>query len=397
METVKRIGFFLIGVFASAALIAVGFIAGLYTHNMTGRVIASGQGTPPYSLLAQTQGYLDQYFFKAQPSATVREYGAIKGLLATLEDRYTFFIDPPVAANESNVLAGVYGGIGVQLQANATGQYVLIPFRDNPAYQAGIREGDILLSVNGKPITIAEKPDAVDQLLRGEVKDGNGVTLTVQHPDGKQSTYKLVFAVIEVPSTMWRVLTEDAQVGYIQIQRFTNRTPDEVKTALAELSAKNVKFLILDVRNNPGGLVDECVKVAGHFLNGGLVFVDKAKNAEKLYNAPENSQLTKLPMVVLVNKNTASGAELLAGALRDRGRAVLIGQQTYGKGSVQFILPLADKSSIHVTTSLWLPPSRTQLEGKGLTPDVPMIPDPNGADVELGEAIRVVKTRQPVP
>jgi carboxyl-terminal processing protease len=128
-------------------------------------------------------------------------------------------------------------------------------------------------------------------------------------------------------------------------------------------------------------------------MNGGTVLIERKRDGEKTYEAAEPGKLTDVPLVVIINGGTASASELVAGALQDSGRAVLVGQQTYGKGSIQLIFSLADKSSIHVTTAEWLTPKGNQIDGKGLTPDVPMIPDPNGRDVELGEAIRVLREK----
>lgn len=387
----RRFGYLFAGFLMAIILIGGGYLAGAYSRERV-QAAVSGQ---PYPLLSEAQQFVDQFFFKAQPSPTVREYGAIKGMLATLGDKYSFFIDPPVAASESNVLAGTYGGIGVQIRRDEKARFVLFPFRDSPAYQAGVRDNDLLIAVNKTEVPLSTQEDAVDQLLRGEVKGDNGVTLTVRHQPGDQTeTFTIKFAVIGVPSVTWRTLSEAPDIGYLQILRFTNRTPYEVKAALGELNTASVRYLILDMRNNPGGLLDECVKVAGQFVNGGPVFIEKTRDTETINNAPDNSALTALPMVILVNKGTASAAELVAGALRDRGRAILIGQQTYGKGSVQLILQLSDKSSIHITTAEWFPPSHTQLDGTGLTPEIAMIPDPAGRDVELGEAIRQVRTRK---
>jgi len=380
----RRVFYLVSGCFLVLAVVSAAFAAG---YSSRGRAYAAAD--EQYPLLAEAQGLINQYYLREQPPAAAREYGAIRGMLGTLNDKFTFFIEAPVAASESNVLAGTYGGVGVQVKRDEVARFILFPFRDSPAAKAGIRDNDILLAVNGTPIQPTIGQDAVDQLMRGEVKEGSGVSVTVQHqPDGKQDTLRIAFAVIDVPSVVWRVLVEAQDTGYIQVMRFTNRTPDEVNQAISELKTANVKALVLDLRNNPGGLLDECVKVAGQFLNGGPVYIEKTRDKEQVFSAPENSALTDLPLVALVNGGTASAAELVAGALHDRARAKLIGQQTYGKGSVQYIFALADKSSIHVTTAEWFAPLRGALDGKGLTPDIAMIPDPTGRDVELGEAVR---------
>jgi carboxyl-terminal processing protease len=194
--------------------------------------------------------------------------------------------------------------------------------------------------------------------------------------------------VINVPSVIWRVLEEDERVGYMHVLRFTSRTPDEVRTAIAELSAAGVEGLALDLRNNAGGLLAESIAVADEFLDGGVLAYETNRVGEEVFNAQPGGAGVEYPLVVLVNRGTASGAELVAGALRDRERGILIGQQTYGKGTVQQIYLLADRSSLHVTAAEWFTPARTPLDGEGLEPNIAMIPDENGRDVELGEAVR---------
>jgi carboxyl-terminal processing protease len=390
---IRKVLFAVSGFVAMLALLSGAFALGYVTHD---QVRAAAASTPAaagtdYALLIQAQAFLDQYYLREQAPPAVRQYAAIRAVLATLGDKFTFFVEPPVTASESNVLAGTYGGIGVQVRRDTVARFVLFPFPDSPAYKAGVRDNDLLIAVNGQAIPVTTAQDAVDQLLRGEVKDGNGVSITIQHQDGKQVTVQVPFAVIDVPSVVWRVLAEAPNVGYIQLMRFTNRTPDEMRKAISELTAAQVKALVLDMRNNPGGLLDESVMVAGFFLDGGVVYVEKTRDGTKEFNAPSNAALTKLPMDVLVNGGTASAAEIVAGALHDRGRAKLIGQKTYGKGSVQFIVQLADKSSMHITNSEWLPPSRTKLDGVGLTPDTIVEPDKNGGDAELAAALVAIQ------
>jgi carboxyl-terminal processing protease len=350
-----------------------------------------------YPLLSQAEDDISQYFVKAPPSDIQLEYGAIRGMLAALGDKFSFFIEPPVAQSESNVLAGTYGGIGVQVKRDISGAFVLYPFPNNPAAKDGVQDGDVLVSVNGNAVLTTAQPDAVDQLLRGEVKSGNGVTFVVHRPSTNADlTFTVEFGVIDVSSVIWRVLSEDQTLGYIQIIEFTSRTPDEMKTALDGLTAKNVKGLVLDLRNDPGGLLDKSIDTAGYFLNGGPVVIEESRTSEQVDNAP-TGQATTLPLVVLINGNTASAAELVSAALQDRGRAILIGQQTYGKGSVQLILDLSDKSSMHLTTAEWLTPKRNTISGKGLTPNVPIAPDPNGRDLELIAAIQQLQKQIAAP
>src|SRR5690606_12761999 len=155
------------------------------------------------------------------------------------------------------------------------GNLVLYPFADSPARQAGIQDGDILLAINGVAVDANQQPDAIDQMLRGEVKEGNGVELTIEHANGGTSTRFVPFAVINVPSVVWRTLEANPKVGYIQILIFTSRTPDELRTGLQELHDEGVSALVLDLRNNSGGLLQEAIAVAGEFLDGGVIVYER--------------------------------------------------------------------------------------------------------------------------
>ena len=351
--------------------------------------VLAASPTAGYPLLDEVQGLLDRNYLREQPEYTQRQYAAIRGLLGSLNDRYTFFIDPPVAASESDVLAGTYGGIGVQVQRNEAGEIALYPFEDSPAAEAGVHTGDILQAINGTPVDPSLTLDAIDQMLRGEVKEGSGVEITVFQP-AKDDAYTefIPFAVINVPSVTWRVLAEDESIGYVQIMRFTARTPEELETAVTDLREGGISSLVLDLRNNTGGLLQESIEVADEFVDEGVIVYEHNNQGEQAFESTPGGQMTDLPLTILVNERTASGAELVAGALRDSGRGIMIGQNTYGKGTVQQIFSLSDQSSLHVTSAEWFTPSRHPLNDVGLTPDITMIPDPNGRDVELGEAIR---------
>jgi carboxyl-terminal processing protease len=374
---------------------AVIFAAGFFFRDLVGMqsVFAAPFTTSTtensYPLLDEVQTIIDQHYLRDQPEYTQRQYSAIRGMLVSLEDRYTFFIDPPVAQSESDVLAGTYGGIGVELRRNEQGDFVLYPYKDSPAAAAGITDGDILQAVNGTFVDLSLQQDALDQMLRGEVKEGNGVEITVLQADDSELTVFIPFAVINVPSVLWRVLDDASNVGYVEILRFTSRTPEELQTALTDLNDAEVDGLILDLRNNAGGLLQESIDVASQFLTEDeVVLYERDKDNERTFNARGGALAPEIPMVVIVNRGTASAAELVAGAIRDNERGILVGQKTYGKGTVQQIFRLSDESSLHVTSAEWLTPSRAPLDGTGLEPDIAMIPDPNGRDVELGEALR---------
>lgn len=377
--------------------IGLAFLLGFFTNDLLGTSLTAAAGEEEqagYPLLDEVQALLDSNYLRDQPSYEERQYAAIRGMLTALDDRYTFFIDPPVAQSESDVLAGTYGGVGVQIQRTEQGALQMFPFEGSPAQEAGILPGDILVAINDEPVTFEMRQDVIDQLLRGEVRRNNGVDMTYVRPglDGEQTVF-VAFGVINVPSVVWRELAEAPGIGYVQILRFTNRTPDEVEQALVDLQAAGIVGLIVDLRGNSGGLLQESVDVADAFLDGGVIVYEVNTNGERAFEANPGSIVhDNIPMVILVNNGTASAAELVAGAIWDQGRAVLVGQRTFGKGTVQQIYRLSDDSSLHVTSAEWFTPSRYQLDGQGLEPDIAMIPDENGRDVELGEAIRYLRS-----
>ncbi len=383
---------------AIGAGLALVFLAGfllrdfIQPHPMMLNALGQTEENPGYPLVDEVQNLLDLYYVHEQSSYHERQYGAVRGLLQTLNDPYTFFIDPPVAASESDVLAGTYGGIGVQLRRSDQNQILLYPFSESPAELVGIEDDDILIAINGTAVDLSMTNDQLDQLLRGEVTSGNGVEVTVQKASTEEEqTLFIEFAVINVPSVTWHVMTDDTRIGYIQVMRFTARTPEELRTGLNALYAQDVDGIILDLRNNTGGLLLESIQVADEFLASGVIVYEQFVNGEIIREANAEGLATTIPMVTLINNRTASGSEIVAGALQDLERSILIGQQSYGKGTVQQIFPLSDQSSLHVTSSAWFTPNRQPLDQVGLTPDIEMIPDAAGRDVELAEALRQVQ------
>lgn len=375
------------------AVLAGTFVLGFYTRTLFPQVVQSPSipvDEAGYPLVDEVQNLVDQIYLREQPDYITRQYAAIRGLLGSLDDSNTFFIDPPVARSEADTLAGTYGGIGVLVNRNELGEFILYPFDESPASMAGIDAGAILIAVNDEDVTLQTPIDAVDQSMRGEVIDDNGVELTIQQSE-EELTIFIVFDVINVPSVIWRVTEDDDRIGYVQILRFTARTPEELELGLAELNDENIEALIIDMRNNSGGLLNESIEVASEFVNRGIVIYEVTRNSERTFTAEQGGLATELPLVVLVNNRTASAAELVAGAIRDNERGILIGQSTFGKGTVQQIFTLSDGSSVHITSAEWLTPNRTPIAGVGLSPDIEMIPDENGRDVEFGEAIRYIQ------
>lgn len=367
-------------------LLLTAFLAGFFFH---ANLPVSATAATDYSLLHEVKQLLATHYLRELPETQLMEYAAIRGMVGALEDPYTFLVDPPVAQSESDVLAGQYGGIGVQVQYAAEGNYVLYPFADGPAAEAGVADGDILLAIDGTVVELGTRLDDVDQAMRGEVVDNNGVTIRVlKHATDQEAEYTIPFAVIAVPSVVWRPLLEDERIGYVQLIRFTSRTPEELQIALDDLLAQGIDAWVLDMRNNSGGLLQEAIETADELLDDGVIVYESTRSEEKTFAADAAGLETERPLVVLVNHGTASAAELVAGAIQDNERGIVIGQTTYGKGSVQLIFPLSDGASLHITSAEWFTPDKTPLDQHGLEPDISMIPAEEGRDVELGEAIR---------
>ena len=343
---------------------------------------------------------LELDFYGPKPDATTRTYGAIRGMVATFDDPYTYFVEPKPRELERDNLAGKFGGIGANIELTPEG-YVLRPVRGQPAALAGVQDGDLLLLVDDQEVTSAMSADDVAALVRGPV--GSEVTLVVRRSDsGEEVTLTIVRAEIQLPSVEWRMLEAGAgeHVGYIRHTLFTERSVDEMQQALTELHAQGAARYIYDLRGNPGGLVSAAVAVADLWLDDGVIFIEqKASGAETAQSATAGTAAGDAPLVVMVDGGSASASEIVAGALQDHGRAMLVGEKTYGKGSVQLIHELADQSSIHITNAQWLTPNRHRISENGLLPDVPVAQgeDPLAAAVAAVEAASVAQAPTATP
>jgi len=349
---------------------------------------ASGAGK--YPILDEIHSLLANHYLGTLPDDKTLEYGAAHGLVAAVGDPYTVFVEPPQHQVETQSLAGEYGGIGVALSQSAAGEWVLSPYPDSPAATAGVLDGDVLLSVNDAPIAAGATADQITELVRGPI--GSAVRITVRHKTGSNATLSITRATIQIPSVTFRMVDGHPDIGLVAISRFSDKTPAELGQALAQLHTQGAQRFVLDLRDNGGGILESAVGVAGYFLDGGVVMYESQRDGpEKTYTAPTQAgAVLKAPLAVLVNHNTASAAEIVAGALLDRGRAPLIGQTTYGKGSVQLVYDLSDGSSLHVTAYHWFTPTHRALDKVGLPPTTPVDPGTGGSDPELQAAVQYV-------
>ncbi len=331
-----------------------------------------------YSILQEIEDILHEDF--VNPDAVKSETllnGAIDGEIEALGDAHTVYIKPEEFALGVDIISGTFQGIGAQVDLDAaTGEIVIVtPFRDSPAEKAGIKAGDVILAVDGESTEGWSVAEAVKR-IRGE--QGTPVTITIRDLGGETSDVTIERDTIVIPTVFTREV-EDADgnvvpdVAYIELQQFTEETVDDLSKELETVVENGYQGVILDLRRNPGGALDATVDVADMFLDDGIVLtqVDRDGNRTE-YRAKSGGEAIDLKVAILVSKGSASGSEVLSGALRDHGRAKLIGEQTFGKGSVNHIRELSNGGALYVTIARWLTPNGEQIEGVGLVPDIPV-------------------------
>ena len=292
--------------------------------------------------------------------------GAVKGIMDALNDPYSAYLDPETYKLFQSDLQGKFEGIGAEVALNSDAKPVIIaPLDQSPAAKAGIKTGDIILAVNGKP---TDGMSLVEVVLNVRGPAGTSVTLTILHEgDTVPVDIEIVRTQIESPSVNWEM---KGDIAYIRIFQFGERTNDEFNSALQSIDLKNTAGIILDLRSNPGGLVPVVVDVASHFIKEGVVLTLVNNKGERTSESVHpNGVFTDLPMVVLVDQYSASGSEVLTGALRDHKRATIAGTKTFGKGSYDIDIPLQDGSDIYLTVGRWLTPDGQLIEGQGIEPD----------------------------
>lgn len=333
--------------------------------------------------------FLNQEFYGELPADDTRIYGAIRGMVATFDDPHTAFIEPVRSAINRENMGGSFEGIGASIRVNENGQLLIAdPFPDRPAFLAGLRPDDLILQIDGQSTDGLGLYDAVLK-IRGPAN--TAVILTIfREGETSPRDVEIVRAHIEIEVVQAELLRDN--IAHIRLTQFSEGASDKIREKLDELIAQGATKLVLDLRSNPGGLLTEAVNVSSLFVDG-TITIEKLKNGEeKLFTSNDSHQTAiAMPLVVLVNGGSASASEIVAGAVQDFKRGTIIGEQTFGKGSVQIPHRLKDGSELRVTIAEWLTPSRRQIHKEGITPDTSVemtVEDfEQGRDPQLDRAI----------
>lgn len=354
-----------------------------------------------FSIFWEVWNLVEREFYSAKPIDRQRMiYGAVNGMLQSLDDQYTVYQEPELAAQTSEHMQGKLGGIGTYLRITDGRAFLYKPLKNGPAAQAGLQHDDEILVVDGEPVgpliadlDVNEAAVALAARLRGD--PGTNVSLTIRAAaDSRVFDITLTRADIVIPSVEGQLI--DGDIAYIRITEFKSNTTAEFDETLRELLRGQPKGIVLDLRNNPGGYLQNAQDVLGRFYSGVALFEEKrGGKVEELRSSggPFHLRAPEVPLVVLVNGNTASASEIVAGALRDqRPSTYLLGEKTFGKGSVQQIHPLSDGGSARITIAHWLTPNRDAINKVGITPQYAV---PYAEDAE--SAVPCVAERQPAP
>jgi carboxyl-terminal processing protease len=374
------------------AVVAIGaFMLG--RENGTDDKTAIASGAPPtydYSVLNQIRELLGRDYVRPENLDDQSLYeAAINGMLAILNDTGTFYVTPE-DYQTSTVLTGSFEGIGATVAAQGSDIVIVAPIKDTPAERAGLVSGDVIRAVDGEDTTGWTVEKAV---LRIRGPRGSDVTLTVEHADGKTEDLTITRDTVQVQSVQTvppgGVLLnsngdEVKDIGYVQIQEFSRRTAQEVEDAVQAQLDKGIKGLIIDVRYNGGGLLDTTVSIADLFLDGQTVLIERSADGKEVpFNSRPGELAPGLPIVILQNRFSASASEVLAAALRENNRATIVGETSFGKGTVNSPRELSDGGALYVTIAEWLTPTGTLINKVGIFPDVEVIPTDEQIDQRI--------------
>jgi carboxyl-terminal processing protease len=335
----------------------------------------------------------DEYYDAAKLDGPRLSYAAIRGILDALGDSHTTFADPQRARQQEDDIRGGFDGIGISVEVKDGRLLIARVIEDSPALAAGLRVGDAIVRIDDEEV---REPtlDGIVRRIRGP--RGSQVRLTLERQGSGPLQILVTRGEIKTSAVKARLLP--GNVAYVQLPSFSGSASRDLTEQLKQLLESQPVGLVVDLRNNPGGLLQGAVDVASQFLDDGVVLYEQRREGDPMpFYARKGGVATRVPLVVLVNRGSASAAEIVAGALQDRGRAVLVGEATYGKDSVQNVHQLSDRSSLRVTAARWFTPLRQQIAGRGLTPDI-VVPGSDedrraGRDPQLERAADYLRTR----
>ena len=405
-------------VFLVLAVVTLAFGLGWGVNDLTSSSSPASNSSSSYVGTSVNQIYdllKNDYVDKSSLTADGIKQAAISGIIASLHDPHTTYLSPQDLKAGALNLNSTYQGIGASVSLS-NGQLQVTPFRNSPAQAAGIKAGDIILQVDGQKTDGWSTEQAVTR-IRGA--KGTKVTLLVQHTDGTTATISVtrdnipiqsVFTEPQleiIPNKSGKAFVDSTgapvtDLAYLNISQFHDKTYDELVTQLKAMQGKSYKGLILDLRGNPGGLLDSVISIADEFLDKGTILTEKDANGQtQTWTAHPGGLATQIPIVILMDKSSASGAEVLAGALRDNGRAKIVGTRSFGKGTVNQLHDLTGCGdpngcgALYLAVGRWYTPSGTQIEGVGVKPDYPVEMTPAEykaqGDIQLFKAIDLLR------
>jgi len=319
------------------------------------------------ALFDEAMNLLEEQFFGDLPQGEELTYDAIRGVVDRLGDEHTAFVDPEAAKLMQADLEGHFEGIGARVQQTPGGVQIEYLFPDQPAERSGLRVGDVIIKVDGEDVTGLGLMEAISK-IRGP--RGSEVLLTIQREGEDPLDVKVTRAQIEIPVVESETLA-DGKIAHITLSEFSTVAPQRLSTAVTKALRAKPDGMILDLRGNPGGLLDAAVSIGSMFVPEGSIVIERTKDGdERVYERKGRYLLGDTPLVVLVDGGSASASEIVAGAIQDAGTGVLIGEKTYGKGSVQLPNTLSDGSQLRVTIAHWFTPKNRGIDKLGLDPDI---------------------------
>ena len=356
---------------AFLATVAIGFLTGFLISQISFAEKPKDSGGNLYQELELFSDAVTiiRSDYVEEPESKKLIYGAMKGMLSSL-DPYSQFMDPETYNEMKVETEGEFGGIGIEITIKDDLLTIISPIDDTPAYEAGLKAGDKIVKIDGEITRDLMLMEAVKK-LRG--KPGTNVDITVlRESEKKLLDFTITRSIIKIESIKKAEFIEDG-IGYIRLVEFQEKTHKDLEENLRKLEENGMQGLILDLRNNPGGLLDSSVDVAEKFLEEGKDVVStkgRVKNQNMVFKAKNRNKHLNYPMVVLINGGSASASEIVAGAIQDHKRGVIMGTKSFGKGSVQTVVPLSDGSAIRLTTSKYFTPNGRSIHGEGITPDI---------------------------